>query len=84
MDYEGADIGEPIPSAGRLRASDRPIITPDLVFEHQLQQYLLNAMMEQMKINELTLTSLDVAKNRMVRIEVSETETGGIKAVRQS
>lgn len=25
-DYEGADIGEPIPPPGRLRAEDRPII----------------------------------------------------------
>ncbi len=73
-------MGEPIPSFYAPKGRNRD--NPDLVFEHQLQGLLLGELMEMAGIFELEITSLQVAKNRMRRITVSETETGGIKATR--
>lgn len=80
----------------RLHASDRPIIPslydrkdrlrddPDLVFQVQLLNYLLGEAMERLGVYTLAMDSVSVAKNRMRRVEVTETECGGIRAVRES
>ena len=75
-------MGEPIPSFYAPKGRNRD--NPDLVFEHQLQGLRLGKLMEMAGIYELEMTSLQVANGRMRRIEVTETETGGIRAVRQS
>lgn len=72
------------PQPSMYDRKDRHSDNPDLVFVCQLQGLLLGHLMEMAGIYELEMDSLTVAKNRMRRIDVSETETGGIRAVRQS
>lgn len=70
--YQGADIGEPIPSmyAPKLRHRDNP----DLVEQYQLVSIALAYLMEDRGISQFVVPAERVSELRMSKVDVTPDE----------